>query len=83
MSLIGLRRRAKSRDVMIGFIDFVIYRILFFVEIWYRVIHKNVSHKSEEKMHEKVKKTSQKDKNLVHEQHQYDICFCKKRISLS
>ena len=41
----------------------------------YRVIHKKVFRKSEEKMHKKMK---MKDENSVYEQHQYGICFCKK-----
>ena len=32
---------------------------------WYRVIHKKVFNKSEEKIHEKLKMTLQKDENLV------------------
>ena len=46
----------------------------------YRVIHKKVLHKSEEKKHEKMKMTKQLDENLAHEQHQYGVCFCKKKI---
>ena len=48
----------------------------------YRVIHKKVLHKSEEKMHKK-KMAGQKDENLAHEQHQYGICFSKKKCFLS
>jgi len=44
----------------------------------YRVIHLKVFHKSEEKMHEKMKMHQQKNKNLVLEQHQHGTCFCKK-----
>ena len=40
---------------------------------------KKVFHKSEEKMHKKMKMTEQKDENLVHAQHQYGICFRKKK----
>ena len=49
---------------------------------WYRVIHKKVFHKSEEKMHEKMKMTKQKDKNLAQEQHQYGVCFWKKKFPI-
>ena len=28
-----------------------------------------------------MKMTQQKDENLAHEQHQYDVCFCKKKFS--
>ena len=30
-------------------------------------------------MHKKMKMTKQKDENLAHKQHQYGVCFCKKR----
>ena len=46
----------------------------------YRVNHKKVRHKSEEKMHKKMKMTLQKDENLAHEQPQYGVCFCKKKF---
>ena len=48
----------------------------------YRVIIKKVFHKSKEEMHDKMKMTQQKDENLVHEQHQYDVCFCKKKFPI-
>ena len=37
------------------------------IAIFYWVIHKKVFHKSEEKLHEKMKMTKQKDENLAHE----------------
>ena len=37
----------------------------------YRVIHKKVSHKTEDKMDEKLKMILQKDENLAHIQQQY------------
>ena len=42
------------------------------------MIQKKVFHKSEEKMHEKMKMTQLKDENLAQEQHQYGVCFWKK-----
>jgi len=42
------------------------------------VDNKKVFHKSEEKMHKKVKMTLQRAKNLVHVKKQYGVSFCKK-----
>ena len=49
----------------------------------YRVIHKKVSHKTEEKMQEKTKMNLQKVENLVHIQQQYSDSFCEKIDSKS
>ena len=46
----------------------------------YRVFLKTVLHKCEEKMQEKVKMASQKDKNLAQVQLQCSVHFCIKRI---
>ena len=48
----------------------------------YGVIHKKVFHKNEDKMHKKMKMTQQKGENLVHEQHQHGVCFCKKNFAI-
>ena len=52
------------------------------VSAWYRVFLKKVLHndKRNEKMQEKMKMTSQKDKNLAQVQFQYSVCFCIKMI---
>ena len=46
----------------------------------YRVFLKKVLHKLEGKMQEKIKMTSQKDKNLVQVQQQCSVYFCIKMI---
>ena len=45
---------------------------------WYRVSTKKVLHKSEEKMHKKMKMTSQRAENLVHVQQHHGKCLYKK-----
>ena len=37
-----------------------------FYKIWYRVIHKRLSYKTEDKMQEKIKMILQVDENLAH-----------------
>ena len=46
----------------------------------YRVFLKNVLHKLEEKMQEKMKMTKQKDQNMVQVQQQCSVYLCKKNI---
>ena len=45
----------------------------------YRVSKKKVLHKSEEKMHKKMKMTSQRAENLVHVQQHHGESFYKKK----
>ena len=45
---------------------------------WYGVVKKKVNHKREEKMHSKVKMTSQRAENLVHVQQHHGKHFYKK-----
>ena len=45
---------------------------------WYRVVKKKVFHKSEEKVHKKLKMTLQRAKNLVHVKQHYCVSYCKK-----
>ena len=49
----------------------------------YRVIHKKLSHKTEDKMQEKRKMILQVDENLAHIQQQYSEYFCEKIDSKS
>ena len=49
----------------------------------YRVIHKKVSRKTEDKMQEKKKMILQVDENLAHLQQQYSESFCEKIYSKS
>ena len=44
----------------------------------YGVVNKKVFHKSEEKMHKKVKMTLQRAKNLVHVKQHYGVSFYEK-----
>ena len=48
----------------------------------YAVVKKKVNHKREEKMHSKVKMTSQRAENLEHVQQQHGKHFYKKNIFL-
>ena len=50
----------------------------FFVSYFYGVSKKKVFHKSEEKMHKKMKMTSQRAENLVHVQQHHGKSFYKK-----
>ena len=45
----------------------------------YRVIHKKLSHKTEDKMQEKMKIILQVDENLAHIYQQYSESFCEKK----
>ena len=49
-----------------------------YLSVWYGVVNKKVLHKSEEKMHKKVKMTSQRAKNLVHVKQNYGVSYSKK-----
>ena len=44
----------------------------------YRVVNKKVFHKSEEKMHKKLKMALQRAKNLVHVKQHYGVSFYEK-----
>ena len=44
----------------------------------YRVVEKKVLHKSEEKMHKKMKLTKQRAENVVHVQQHHSVSFYKK-----
>ena len=48
------------------------------IYIMYRVSNKKVFHKSEEKMHKKMKMTLQRAENLVQVQEHYGISFYEK-----
>ena len=49
----------------------------------YRVIHKKLSHKTEDKMQEKMKMILQANENWAHIQQQYSESFCEKIDSKS
>jgi len=49
----------------------------------YRVDNKKVFHKSEGKMHKKIKMTLQRAKNLVYVKQYYGVSFCMKIFFLS
>ena len=50
----------------------------FFCMTKYRLIQKKVLHKSEEKMHQKMKMTLQRAETLVHVQQHHIVSFYKK-----
>ena len=52
-------------------------------DLKYRVIHKKMSHKTEDKMQEKMKRILQVDENWAHIWQQYSESFCKKIDSKS
>ena len=53
----------------------------FFWDTQYRVVNKKVFHKSEGKMHKKMKMTLQRAKNLVQVKHHNTVSFTKKYFS--
>ena len=68
---------SKDRDILASKLQLKLNSML-----RYRVVNKKVFHKSEGKMHKKMKMTLQTPKNLVHVKQHYSDSFCKKNIFL-